>query len=61
MSRISIDYLKSGVNVFDQASFPPEKLDQNSLLELAHMILKDFISGFPMDKVGVEGDNERNQ
>jgi hypothetical protein len=56
-----MDCLKSVVNVIGQASFLPEKLDHSSLLELAHLTLKDMKQWLEMVKVDLEEDQERDK
>jgi hypothetical protein len=51
VSGITMDYLKSIMNVRGQASILPARLDYDPLLELAHVMLKDVVNGFQMGKL----------
>jgi hypothetical protein len=60
LDSIAIDCLKPLVNLFGQASFLPEKLDHRSLLEFAHLTLKDAVNGSQTDRVDGQGEIEGN-
>jgi hypothetical protein len=51
MSSIAMDLLKPLMNLFGQASFLPDRLDHCSLLEFAHLTLKDIVNGSQTGRV----------
>jgi hypothetical protein len=62
VGSIAIDCPNPLINLFDQASFVPEKLDHRWLLEFAHLTLNDAVNGFQTDRVDNEvGKSGSNQ